>query len=251
MCLSSPAARTRVRARPPPTPMRWPGRARLRGRLIGRNAPRRNCPELFDYTQILAGQPLPDGDEIAIVTNAGGPGVMTTDAVGDSDLQLAQFGDKTFFHSARDALMSPHLQPGRLIGVLPPSASRQPSKQSLRTTTFDGRRRRLSDRSASFEELSERIVEQRTVRIPVAATMMGGKSVTRYELHLRRGRTELLRPRPARSAVSARSSATEKSKRRSTRNRRRSTWTANGPARYSNPAPGAGRPARRGSDGTA
>ncbi|MDG5778125.1 acetate--CoA ligase family protein [Haloarculaceae archaeon H-GB2-1] len=51
--------------------------------------------ELFDFAGILAGQPLPDDENVAIVTNAGGPGVMATDAVGDSDLSLASFTDAT------------------------------------------------------------------------------------------------------------------------------------------------------------
>ena len=51
--------------------------------------------ELFDTAQVLAGQPLPETDGVAIVTNAGGPGVMATDAVGDSALRLASFGDDT------------------------------------------------------------------------------------------------------------------------------------------------------------
>jgi acyl-CoA synthetase (NDP forming) len=51
--------------------------------------------ELFDFARILADQPLPEGEGIAIVTNAGGPGVMTTDAVGDSGLELAEFEDDT------------------------------------------------------------------------------------------------------------------------------------------------------------
>ncbi|MCO8246608.1 MULTISPECIES: acetate--CoA ligase [unclassified Haladaptatus] len=50
---------------------------------------------LFDFSQILAGQPLPERDDVAIITNAGGPGVMTTDAVGDSTLSLASFTDET------------------------------------------------------------------------------------------------------------------------------------------------------------
>lgn len=54
-----------------------------------------NVQELFDFAQILSGQPLPDSDDVAIVTNAGGPGVMTTDAVGDSNLSLASFSDAT------------------------------------------------------------------------------------------------------------------------------------------------------------
>ncbi len=51
--------------------------------------------ELFDSATMLSGQPLPDGDEVAIITNAGGPGVMTTDAVGDSGLELADLEDET------------------------------------------------------------------------------------------------------------------------------------------------------------
>ncbi len=51
--------------------------------------------ELFDVAQALADQPLPRSETVAIVTNAGGPGVMTTDAVGDSDLSLAGFNDRT------------------------------------------------------------------------------------------------------------------------------------------------------------
>jgi acetyltransferase len=47
--------------------------------------------ELFDFASILDGQPLPETDGVAIVTNAGGPGVMTTDAVGETDLALAEF----------------------------------------------------------------------------------------------------------------------------------------------------------------
>jgi len=51
--------------------------------------------ELFDSAGILGSQPLPDTDSVAIVTNAGGPGVMATDAVGDADLDMASFTKKT------------------------------------------------------------------------------------------------------------------------------------------------------------
>lgn len=50
---------------------------------------------LFDYAAVLAGQPLPESAGVAIVTNAGGPGVMTTDAIGESDLELAELSDGT------------------------------------------------------------------------------------------------------------------------------------------------------------
>ena len=51
--------------------------------------------DLFDAAGILGSQPLPDTDSVAIVTNAGGPGVMATDAVGDAGLDLASFAPET------------------------------------------------------------------------------------------------------------------------------------------------------------
>jgi len=51
--------------------------------------------ELFDAARVLAGQPVPETDGVAVVTNAGGPGVMATDAVGDATLSLATFDDGT------------------------------------------------------------------------------------------------------------------------------------------------------------
>lgn len=54
-----------------------------------------NVQSLFDYAQILDGQPIPDGNGIAVVSNAGGPGVMATDAIGESDFRMASFEDRT------------------------------------------------------------------------------------------------------------------------------------------------------------
>ncbi|MFD1641952.1 acetate--CoA ligase family protein [Halohasta litorea] len=59
--------------------------------------------DVFDFGQVLAGQPRPDGDNVAVVTNGGGPGVLTTDAVGDSSLDLAEFGVET--RTALDELL--------------------------------------------------------------------------------------------------------------------------------------------------
>jgi len=54
-----------------------------------------NVQELFDYAQILAGQGVPEGSNIAVISNAGGPGVMATDAIGDSQYDMATFTDDT------------------------------------------------------------------------------------------------------------------------------------------------------------
>jgi acetyl coenzyme A synthetase (ADP forming)-like protein len=51
--------------------------------------------DMFDYARALSGLPVPERDSVAVVTNAGGPGVMTTDAIGDSSLSMASFADET------------------------------------------------------------------------------------------------------------------------------------------------------------
>ncbi|UCG56932.1 MAG: acetate--CoA ligase family protein [Phycisphaerales bacterium] len=44
---------------------------------------------LFDYAAALSMQPLPKGDRVAIITNAGGPAVMAADAVEQSGMKVA------------------------------------------------------------------------------------------------------------------------------------------------------------------
>jgi acetyltransferase len=51
--------------------------------------------ELFDWGLALAECPLPRGHRIAILTNAGGPGVIATDAVEANDLKLAELSSGT------------------------------------------------------------------------------------------------------------------------------------------------------------
>lgn len=51
--------------------------------------------ELFDYAALYCTQPLPRGGRVAIVTNAGGPGIMATDAAVRFGLQLAELSAAT------------------------------------------------------------------------------------------------------------------------------------------------------------
>lgn len=51
--------------------------------------------ELFDYAALYTTQPLPRGDRVAIVTNAGGPGIMATDAAVRFGLKLAELSEST------------------------------------------------------------------------------------------------------------------------------------------------------------
>ena len=51
--------------------------------------------ELFNVASAMSSQPFPKSDRIAIVTNAGGPGIMATDAASRYGLKIAQLSDKT------------------------------------------------------------------------------------------------------------------------------------------------------------
>jgi acetyltransferase len=64
--------------------------------------------KLFDICIAFAYQPLPKSDRVAVVTNAGGPGIMMTDAIELSGLTMARFDEVT-----RE----------KLKAVLPPSSS--------------------------------------------------------------------------------------------------------------------------------
>ncbi len=66
--------------------------------------------ELFDMAMAFCNQPVPKGDGVAIVTNAGGPGIMAVDACESLGLRVANFSSKTI---------------SRLKKVLPPVVSFQ------------------------------------------------------------------------------------------------------------------------------
>ena len=50
--------------------------------------------DMFDTATALAMQPLPRGGRVAIITNAGGPGIMAADAVEESGLTVASLSEK-------------------------------------------------------------------------------------------------------------------------------------------------------------
>ncbi|MEE0938662.1 acetate--CoA ligase alpha subunit [Methanobrevibacter sp.] len=51
--------------------------------------------ELFDLGLAFSKAPLPKGDHVAIITNAGGGGVLTVDAMEKAGLELVQFDEET------------------------------------------------------------------------------------------------------------------------------------------------------------
>lgn len=72
--------------------------------------------ELFDMAELLAKQTLPKGPNLAIVTNAGGPGALATDALVSKDARLAQLGAATL--QELDAALPSHWSHGNPVDIL-------------------------------------------------------------------------------------------------------------------------------------
>lgn len=69
-----------------------------------------NAEEMFDWSHALAWSPMPQGPRTAILTNAGGPGVIAADGVEQHGLTLAELSPQTI---------------AALEAVLPPAASKR------------------------------------------------------------------------------------------------------------------------------
>jgi len=54
-----------------------------------------NTEELFDFCRVLAYQPVPKGDRIAVITNGGGFGVMCADSIEKKKMRLAELSKET------------------------------------------------------------------------------------------------------------------------------------------------------------
>jgi acetyltransferase len=82
-------------------------------------------PDLFDMSEILAMQPAPRGPALAIVTNAGGAGVMATDTLIGAGGQLASLSPQTL--AALNGAIPPswsHANPIDLLGDATPERYR-------------------------------------------------------------------------------------------------------------------------------
>ncbi len=72
--------------------------------------------ELFDMAEILSKQPRPQGPNLAILTNAGGPGVLATDSLILSGGKLAKISEKSL--SELNAILPEHWSHANPIDIL-------------------------------------------------------------------------------------------------------------------------------------
>ncbi|MEM1995096.1 MAG: GNAT family N-acetyltransferase [Nitrososphaerales archaeon] len=72
--------------------------------------------DLFNCAEVLGLQPLPEGPNLAIVSNAGGPGVMATDALIAKGGKLAKLSPKTM--ETLNSVLPPYWSRGNPIDIL-------------------------------------------------------------------------------------------------------------------------------------
>ncbi|QEE14351.1 acetate--CoA ligase alpha subunit [Promethearchaeum syntrophicum] len=78
--------------------------------------------ELFNYALTFLIAQIPKGDNFAIVTNAGGPGIVTTDAMDKEKLGFAQFTEETINLLKKELPAESNFRnPVDIIGDAPPS----------------------------------------------------------------------------------------------------------------------------------
>ena len=71
---------------------------------------------LFNMAEVLAKQPRPQGDRLTIITNAGGPGVLATDALITSGGELAEISEETM--TALNEILPTHWSHNNPIDIL-------------------------------------------------------------------------------------------------------------------------------------
>jgi acetyltransferase len=146
--------------------------------------------ELFEIAEVLGKQPRPRGRRLAIVTNAGGPGVLATDALLGSGGELASLSAATV--DALNSQLPPHWSHGNPVDVLG-DAEPERFAAAVRTVLHDPNCDGLLAIVAPQGMTDPTRIAQVLVpyahqyRIPIFASWMGGATMTEGEALLSHG----------------------------------------------------------------
>jgi acetyl coenzyme A synthetase (ADP forming)-like protein len=165
--------------------------------------------ELFDVAMLLSTQPVPKGPRVAILTNAGGPGIMATDACESRGLKVPALAEST--REALRAFLPAAASVGNPVDMIA-SASAEQYEQSLRLLLDDpGVDAVLTlfvtpivTRPSDVAEAIIRATEG--ARKPVAACFMGSQGVPEAAAMLRDKRVPTFTFPEAAAAALARAS---------------------------------------------
>ena len=152
--------------------------------------------DLFDFAEAFSAQRMPTGNRVAIITNAGGPGIIATDMTEVSGLRLAQFSKKT------DEILRQHLPPTAnfnnpvdVIGDAPKDRYEHALEAVIKDNGVDGVLMILTPQSMTDAiGTAEAIVNtyQKTKK-PIICSFMGVVDVSAGVKHLQENRVPVYR----------------------------------------------------------
>src|SRR5918998_515970 len=136
--------------------------------------------ELFDMAEVLGKQPRPKGPRLTVLTNAGGPAVLATDALIAGGGELAEISPETM-ESLNDFLPAPwsHGNPIDVLGDADPERYAKTLETAAGDPGSDGllvilTPQDMTDPTATAERLAP---YAHSTRKPVLASWMGGPAV--------------------------------------------------------------------------
>jgi acetyltransferase len=140
--------------------------------------------DLFALAEVLAMQPRPRGPRLTILTNAGGPGVLATDALVTSGGALALLSPETM--AELDAMLPPHWSHNNPVDILGDAGSERYAKAAeivARDPQSDGllvvlTPQAMTDPTATAEQLKP---YAHSPGKPILASWMGGPEVAAGE----------------------------------------------------------------------
>src|SRR5512147_2798427 len=145
--------------------------------------------ELFYMAEVLGKQPRPEGPRLTIMTNAGGPGVLATDALITNGGELAALSPETMeaFNKLLPAAWS-HNNPVDILGDASPDRYGKALEIAAKDPNSDGilvilTPQAMTDPTKTAEQLEP---YAQSLGKPVLANWMGGRDVEAGELILNR-----------------------------------------------------------------
>jgi len=133
--------------------------------------------DLFNCASVLDSRYLPSGPRLAVVTNAGGPGVIAADAIVDYGGEVANLSEKTM--KTLDSVLPPHWSKGNPVDVIGDANVKryvEAIKACLSDPNIDGVIVIYTPQGAAEpRELAEAVINLALERVkPVIAVWMGG-----------------------------------------------------------------------------
>jgi acetyltransferase len=153
--------------------------------------------ELFDIAEVLAKQPRAKGPRLSIITNAGGPGVLATDALIATGGELAELSEDTV-NELNEVLPKywSHGNPIDILGDAEPERYAKAIEITAKDPNNDGllvvlTPQAMTDPTKTAEQLVAAIGHQANSNLrgkPIIASWMGGDDVRAGEALLNRNR---------------------------------------------------------------